>query len=446
MAQQTLNNGESGSSFRGKLNTNFTEVYKGLVPTSGTSNFVVNGGQNTIDAATTGGVISGGGAAGLPNHIGKVNGLPVGTDINPGWSADAAYVSGAATHSTVCAGYDNINNSIGSVIGANHCMISYTAEGHNTIVGNSYNWIFAGRSSMFGSRGCSIQGGTFHAMLGGDNNDITGGGTFNTVVNGVNSAISSSLSYNSLVGGETNTISGTSATCTIIAGNDSTIAGTSATAAVIIGATDSTLTGNVSRSAIIGASTSTITNGAYSAIIASENGAITANRVAVLASKDCSSAHGYALVSGDSAVARSGSSITTAAGKLVAAGDCQAQVTNFKLHTTDAALTSMITASNYIVLPTNSVFGGTCYLTGIREDTNEGCCYKLDFMAQWNGTTYKILGSTSEIDMALVYNGAGVTTVPKLAASGGLLRPKAAGLAGVNFKWSAVIVSASVVA
>ena len=152
MAQQTLNNGESGSSFRGKLNTNFTEVYKGLVPTSGTSNFVVNGGQNTIDAATTGGVISGGGAAGLPNHIGKVNGLPVGTDINPGWSADAAYVSGAATHSTVCAGYDNINNSIGSVIGANHCMISYTAEGHNTIVGNSYNWIFAGRSSMFGAK------------------------------------------------------------------------------------------------------------------------------------------------------------------------------------------------------------------------------------------------------------------------------------------------------
>ena len=63
-----------------------------------------------------------------------------------------------------------------------------------------------------------------------------------------------------------------------------------------------------------------------------------------------------------------------------------------------------------------------------------------------NGTaTDRYLVQPLKGDMALVCNGAGVPWC-RLAASGGLLMAPKRLAAGVNFKWSAVIVSASVVA
>lgn len=215
MAKQTVNIGTLADDGTGdpartafdKINDNFDELYTGVVPATGADSYVLNAADNSVEAT----VVSSVNLAAKTSHIGKVNGLPSGSDFNPGWSADSGYVAGAASYSAIIGGYDQIVNAIGSsIMLSNHSMISYGTEGHNQIAGGSYCWISgsAGRSGIYASHDSSIQGGIYNAILGGDGIDITTSGSYNACVAGRNNSITGTNSYNALIGGYTNTCSG----------------------------------------------------------------------------------------------------------------------------------------------------------------------------------------------------------------------------------------------
>lgn len=215
MAKQTVNIGTLADDGTGdpartafdKINDNFDELYTAIVPTAGADSYVLNASDNSVEST----LISSVNLAAKTSHIGLANGVPAGTDFNPGWSADSGYVAGGASYSAVIGGYDQIVNAIASsIMLSNHSMISYGTEGHNQIAGGSYCWISgsAGRSGIYVSHNSSIQGGVYNVILGGDGIDITTSKSYNACVAGYNNSITGTAGHNALIGGSGNTISG----------------------------------------------------------------------------------------------------------------------------------------------------------------------------------------------------------------------------------------------
>lgn len=401
----------------------------GMEKVSGTRNYALDAANNTVDSAASGAVILGIGGASFPNKIGILNGLPVGTDLDPGWAADSGYVSGGASASSIPAGYDCINNSSGSIVLSNHSMVSYSAAGHNTLLGGSYNWIAGSRSLISGARQSRIlANATYCTILGGNDNEIGVDGDYGAIISGDHNTISSTANYNYIGASKLSEVGGTSNHAAIKAALSCTIDGLS------------------DNSTIIAADSCTISGGSRSFIGGARNTDLTGDYSAAIACDDSESSKAYGLMVGAGIKQKSGSAISIGAVKLVSRGDAQGDVITLVKRTTNATLTNMSTGDGFIALDgtLDNAVAGTVVLTGMREDTGAACGYKLDFVATWDGTTYQINGSSSEASMTAIYNGAGVVTAPTVAGSGGSLRTKVTGLAAVNFKWCAVITMASV--
>lgn len=401
----------------------------GLEKTAGADSYIINADDNVMDSAAVSSVVTAPGSSVYPNKMGELNALPAGTDKDPGWSADSGYVSGAASYSGIVSGYDVICNAIGSTVLGNHHMISYTAEGHNTIIGNSYCWIAGGRSFIAGSNECSVRSGTnYGTIVGSRSSHIYGGGDDSSILGGVTCTIDSSNANNAIISSNTSSVTDTAQKSTVIASYGATVDGAANTIALI---------------ATYG---STVTGGTYGAIIGGYNCTLTATSAVILGGNACVAAHHYTATIGHSAKTKSAASIALAGGPLVAVGDAQADIVQFKVRTTNSTLTNMASGPGFIELDDakKNAVCGTVFIVGIRGDTGASCGYKLDFVVDWDGTTYRINGASSETSLTEVYNGASIVTAPVLAGNTGSIRPKVTGLSGVNINWSAIVTMASV--
>jgi hypothetical protein len=78
----------------------------------------------------------------------------------------------------------------------------------------------------------------------------------------------------------------------------------------------------------------------------------------------------------------------------------------------------------------------------IARNTTDGktAGWKVDFVAQWDGTSYALNGAASDLAMNQIYADASSNiTAPALAFSAGQLRVRFGGTAGKTINWSAVI-------
>ena len=445
MAKQTVNIGTLADDGTGdpartafdKINDNFDELYTGVVPATGADSYVLNAADNSVEAT----VVSSVNLAAKTSHIGKVNGLPSGSDFNPGWSADSGYVAGAASYSAIIGGYDQIVNAIGSsIMLSNHSMISYGTEGHNQIAGGSYCWISgsAGRSGIYASHDSSIQGGIYNAILGGDGIDITTSGSYNACVAGRNNSITGTNSYNALIGGYTNTCSG--AYSAILGGYSHSI--TNSYSAAVAGY-DNTITSN------------------YAATIGGQAHTVSATNAAAIGGHTNTVQAPYAVAFGKEVYTNNASGIYHGRGKLVEAGDAQTITTTMAVRTTNATLTNMTcTDGAFIELNDTKVTTGTAtvLLVGMRDGSADGnndgdytqVAYFVTFGFFWNGTNGFLFNASAQtavtsaptLDLTLISqtnNDFTAGAAPHIAINTGALRVKVTGIAGAKINWVAKV-------
>lgn len=445
MAKQTVNIGTLADDGTGdpartafdKINDNFDELYTGVVPATGADSYVLNAADNSVEAT----VVSSVNLAAKTSHIGKVNGLPSGSDFNPGWSADSGYVAGAASYSAIIGGYDQIVNAIGSsIMLSNHSMISYGTEGHNQIAGGSYCWISgsAGRSGIYASHDSSIQGGIYNAILGGDGIDITTSGSYNACVAGRNNSITGTNSYNALIGGYTNTCSG--AYSAILGGYSHSI--TNSYSAAVAGY-DNTITSN------------------YAATIGGQAHTVSATNAAAIGGHTNTVQAPYAVAFGKEVYTNNASGIYHGRGKLVEAGDAQIITTTMAIRTTNATLTNMTcTDGAFIELNDTKVTTGTAtvLLVGMRDGSADGnndgdytqVAYSGTFGFFWNGTNGFLFNASAQtavtsaptLDLTLISqtnNDFTAGAAPHIAINTGALRVKVTGIAGAKINWVAKV-------
>jgi hypothetical protein len=428
----------------------FVEVADGvgfIASGGGADSFILNDTDNDIDSTVQTSVILGPGNSSQPNKIGELDGLPVGTDFDPGWEADSGYVAGAAGVASILGGYDQIVNSTGSlIVQSNHSMISYGAAGHNTIVGNSYNWIAgdASRSSILGARQSSIQAGTFGLISGGDNNDITASGDYNSITDGLACAISSTASRSAILGGNAHTISA-GVYGLIAEGNTCSITSSGNNNSIINGVSN-TISGTANRGAIIGGTTNTLTGEAAVILGGSTNS--NTKRSAVVAGED-----GVAYVSGGMHLSRA---------KLVTVGDAQSITSVLAKRTTDATLTNLAATvgTDFIELNDAKWTTGTgkIWLVGMRDGSADGnndadytqVAYEVEFGFYWDGTNGFLFKTGTEtavtgsptLDMNLISQTANDFTAgaaPHIAINTGSMRVKVTGIAATIINWVARI-------
>jgi len=445
MAKQTVNIGTLADDGTGdpartafdKINDNFDELYTGVVPATGADSYVLNAADNSVEAT----VVSSVNLAAKTSHIGKVNGLPSGSDFNPGWSADSGYVAGAASYSAIIGGYDQIVNAIGSsIMLSNHSMISYGTEGHNQIAGGSYCWISgsAGRSGIYASHDSAIQGGIYNAILGGDGIDITTSGSYNACVAGRNNSITGTNSYNALIGGYTNTCSG--AYSAILGGYSHSI--TNSYSAAVAGY-DNTITSN------------------YAATIGGQAHTVSATNAAAIGGHTNTVQAPYAVAFGKEVYTNNASGIYHGRGKLVEAGDAQTITTTMAVRTTNATLTNMTcTDGAFIELNDTKVTTGTAtvLLVGMRDGSADGnndgdytqVAYFVTFGFFWNGTNGFLFNASAQtavtsaptLDLTLISqtnNDFTAGAAPHIAINTGALRVKVTGIAGAKINWVAKV-------
>lgn len=454
MAQQTINigaaandgTGDPARTAFGKVNDNFDELYAGqggpVTLAGAESSYVLNATDNTVDSAASYAINLSGGSASFPSHLGKDDAKPAGTDLDPGWAIDSSYVSQGVIASSILGGYDQVVNAIGSVVvNSNHSMISYGTEGHNTIVGNSYNWIkgTAGRSGIFAARQSSIQAGNYNVILGGDNSDITASG-----------------GYNSVLGGSGNVISGTSVYC-IASGIGNTLSGASAYAAIISG-NGNAISGGSYGSILSGSANTLAAN--YSGILNGANNNVSGNYSAIVAGDSNTCAKSSALVTGRDSVALSPSSFTLGRNKLVEVSDAQTMTVVQAIRTTNATLTNLSSVGEFIELNDAKVTAGTgkILLVGMRDGSADGnndadytqVAYTLDFGFWYNGTngflfttgTETTVTSAPTLNMVLMSqanNDFTAGAAPHVAINTGSLRVKVTGIAATYINWVARI-------
>jgi hypothetical protein len=405
-----------------------------------------NPADNVTDATAIGVTNFGAGGAGFPNRVGVAGSnsgdpptyaRPVGVDLTPGWSADTAYVAGAADYCGILGGYDDVVNAVGSfIVGSNHSMISYGTEGHNLIAGNSYNWIAgaAGRSSIIGARQSSITNGAYHVILGGDNCDITSAGARSTIINGLNSTVSGAGNNNALISASAGTISA-GAFGTVIGGETNSITATSNRNLVLAGSSN-VVSGTSNSSAIIGGTSNSV---------ASANNAVALGGTSNALTRGSAVAMGNQVKTVSSGGLHIGRGITTA-------GDSQAVTAVMGIRTTNNTATNLTDMSGLLIELddlTTTTGTGTIWLTGVRESDGTQVIYKTDFGFMWNGTngflaktgteTTVTASPTLALDLISQANNDFTPGAVELRINTGALRPNVTGIAAVNIKWAARI-------
>jgi hypothetical protein len=403
-----------------------------MVKPGGADTFELNPADNYTDPTVVSSVNFGAGDASNPCIIGKDDALPVGTDLDPGWSTDTGYVAGEADFSSILGGYDCIvNQQASSIWNSNHSMISYNSGGHSWIGGGSYNWVGpdAQRAVILGARQSAITGGSFQLIVGGDDNDITASGSRNSVVGGTSHVISGTTTDCIIAGGNNGTISG-GVRNGIFAGLNHTV---SVNESVALGGSDNTLSGT--RSAAVGGFTNTVSG---------------AEAVA-LGGRNSTNAEQAAVVMGEDAIALVPNGFHIGRTKLVVAGDAQALTAVFAIRTTGNTLTNMTaTGGEFLELDDAATSAGTgkALLVGLSEADGTQVMYSTEFGFMWNGTngilfksgTQTTVGATPSLDMDLVSqtnNDFTAGAAPAIRVSTGSLRIAVTGIAATNIKWSA---------
>lgn len=399
--------------------TEARELLNPVVVRSGQADsYVLNQDDNALGTGCTTATLTGAGNISFPNKIGADDGLPAGTDRDPGWSADTAYTSASnpAVVATISGGYDNVNNQIaGTIGGGGHNMISYHVNGHSTIVGGAYNWIAGAQAYIGGGSGnniraghfsgigfgedCRIDSGDHQTIVGGDTNQILDGDQ-QTIVGGVNNTISGNVVGGLIAGGSTNQISGSSSSSVIAGGTNNRVIG--APYVFIAG-------GNNNRA-----------QGSYSAVFG-EN-----NRVSPVGHTS--------LVFGSGAFTQSPASLTFTGRSVTSRGDAQAMSWHDSIRTTTtgtAYLHSYGGTHGYML--DNAVMTGVVHIQGIDEATGNIWAGYAHFTAKrYNDSASLVTGTVTElIDQITV-------TDPSInVASWGAVRAKVEGKSMTNIVWTA---------
>lgn len=411
----------------------------GLEPAE-TDSFILNPADNSIGAGCDISAVLGSGDATRPNKIGELNGLPVGTDVTPGWSADSGYVAGAADVAFIAGGYDQIVNSIGSAIfHAPHSMISYTAAGHNWIIGGSYNWISAARSTILGGRQNEITGGnlaTFNTILGGDDNTISGsGGDYNIVLNGTDVNISSTGLAN-LAGGNNCDITG--GDYNFVYGNGSSYTG-SADGNIIIGPSHSAAG---TASGILGGSANTL--------------GASANNCFILGGTENNLNEVGSVAQGNNVLGVQPGAHYIGTNDLNETGDAQSYVFTAAARTTNATVQSIRSQNNVAAFSTSRItsFVGKVLLVAMRDGSADGDNDNSKLMATWHlefggqhdgpGAARLLHDAAGEStatapsrNLTTIRDNITITTAPTVEISGSEFRVRVTGLAATTINWVA---------
>jgi len=413
---------------------------------------------NSIDPDVGGSVITGIGWETFPNKIGFAS-KPAGTTGTnaAAWADDAGYTAATlndASVATISGGYDHVNNQIaGTIAGGGHNFIQYNAEGHSVISGGSYNWITAGRSFIGAGTNNRLDGTIYNAVLNGFSNSVLGGfhneifggelNTINTPGYGYNCAYGQNISMTGTtrysvvfsVGG--NMVD--SARSIIMGGQALNM--TTCTDSVTMGGNNVDQT-NTTRCFAGGGENSTMSGNSYAGSVGGQGNTQTGRSSFMACAEDSNDNGARGLFTGRKAQGLGAYYQATIGCNHPTSGVlCQSmKVTQGATTTTATAVNApteqMITVGNTGL----STISGTCYVVARNTTDSKTAGYKVDFVAQWDGTTYFLNGVTADLAMTQIFADASSNiTAPTLAFSAGQLRVRFGGTASKTVNWSASI-------
>lgn len=420
-------------------------------------NFVVYPTANSIDPATQGSTIWGVGWTIFPNKIGAVA-KPLGPDGTNAaeWQIDTGYASATlndASVATIGGGYDHINNQIaGTIGGGGHNYIQYNSEGHSYIGGGSYNWIEAGRATILAGTNNRIAGDTYNNIYGGFTNKILAGGhnvitggEFNTINNPSNRFVFVSGRNNSVTGtSKDSTVSGRAHTVNndeggaIIGGQGHDFSGTLKSAAIAGNEIDFT---NTQFCGAVGGDDITMTGALYSGSVGGRANVQTGRSSFMAAAEESNDNGARGLFTGRKAQGLGAHFQTTIGCNHPTTGVlCQAMKVVQGATTTGSNLNAptdqMVTVGNTGL----TTITGNVYVVARNTTDSKTAGYTVNFVAQWDGTTYFLNGATTDLAMTQIFADASSNiTAPTLAFSAGQLRVRFGGTASKTVNWSAII-------
>ena len=425
-------------------------------------NVVLAPAYNIIDPTVGGSSITGIGWNVFPNKIGAVS-KPVGTDGTNAaeWPVDTGYASATTNDASVAAisgGYDHINNQIaGTICGGGHNYIQYNVGGHSLICGGSYNWIQAGRSTIVAGTNNRITGQVHNTILGGFTNNILNG-SYHFILSGKDNVINTTddtLSISCAIIGRNNSITGVSKdnivvgrfntsnqdeSCIILGGTGHNLDSCFKSAAM--GGNELDLNGT-QYSVAIGGDDITMNGANYSFSAGGFRNVMAGRSSAMIVAEECDDKGTRGIFTGRLAEGMNAIyQIVIGARHPSYLDGLRTQSMRVVQAITTTGTSENAPADQQIIVGntgyTNVV--GSCYVTARNVTDSKSAGYKIDFIAEWNGTTYFINGSASDAAMTVIYqNISSNITAPTLAFSAGALRVRFGGTVDKTIHWSAVL-------
>jgi hypothetical protein len=427
-------------------------------------NFAVYPEANTIDPNTQGSAIYGVGWVPdgqpnlqFPNKIGAVA-KPLGPDGTNAaeWVEDTGYASATdndASVAVISGGYDHVNNQIAGIIaGGGHNYIQYNVGGHSYIGGGSYNWITSGRATILAGTNNRVSGDTYNAILGGFTNKILSGG-HNVIFGGDSNIINNTTGAWSYTAGRSCQVLGTSKD-DIVIGRSHTV--TNDEGSVVLGGQAHDLSGTL-KCAALGGNEIDLTSAQYSAVVGGDDITMTGalysgsiggrvnvqtGRSSFMACAEESNDNGArGLFTGRKAQGLGAYYQTTIGCNHPTTGVlCQSMKVTQGATTTGTNLNApteqMITVGNTGL----TTISGNVYVVARNTTDGKTAGYTVNFVGQWDGTTYFLNGATADLVMTQIFADASSNiTAPTLAFSAGQLRVRFGGTASKTVNWSAVI-------
>lgn len=420
-------------------------------------NFAVYPTANSIDPNTQGSSIWGVGWTIFPNKIGAVA-KPLGPDGTNAaeWTEDTGYAAATlndASVATITGGYDHINNQIaGTISGGGHNFIEYNSEGHSLIGGGSYNWIQAGRATILAGTNNRIDGDTYNNIYGGFTNKILAGGhnaivggEFNTINNPLNRFVfvlgrnisASGTTKDTTIAGRAHTVSNDEGSA-IIGGQGHDFSGTLKSAAVAGNEIDLT---SAQFCGVIGGDDITMTGSLYAGSVGGRVNVQTGRSSFMAAAEESNDNGARGLFTGRKAQGLGAHFQATIGCNHPTTGVLsQAMKVAQGVTTTGANLNApteqMITVGNTGL----TTISGSVHVIARNVTDSKTAGYRVDFVGQWDGTTYFLNGVTADLAMTVIYADASSNiTAPTLAFSAGQLRVRFGGTASKTVNWSAII-------
>lgn len=394
----------------------------------------------------------------MPNIIGTSTQKPMGTDTTnaAAWGIDAAYASATvndASVATICGGYDHICNQIaGTISGGGHNYIQYDSEGHSAILSGSYNWVQAGRATIIGGTNNRASGDIYNIVCGGFTNKILAGG-HNVIAGGELNTINNPSNKFCFVYGQNNNVTGTSRYSTVfslgatitnaarsvaIGGQTHNMSGTTGSATIAGNAVTQT---NTTNSFVGGGENSSMSGCTYSASVGGQGNTQTGRSSFMACAEDSNDNGARGLFTGRKAQGLGAHFQTTIGCNHPTTGVlCQSMKVVQGATTTGSNLNApneqMITVGNTGL----TTITGNVYVVARNTTDSKTAGYTVNFVAQWDGTTYFLNGTTADLAMTQIYaDGTSNITAPTLAFSAGQLRVRFGGTASKTINWSAVI-------